>query len=287
MIALSTVKEVSDKFKAELKGFYPVEEIRNFVWIIFEHVLGFSKVDLITKDDQVLNEEQQLFCEEVLLQLKQHKPIQQIIGNTEFYGLTFQVNEHVLIPRPETEELVQWIIEDNKLTKPNILDIGTGSGCIPICLKKNIAEAEVSAWDISEEALNVAKQNAVLNDTKVNFKLQDVLKSDIESSLQLDVVVSNPPYIRELEKDLMQDNVLEFEPHLALFVSDQDPLIFYRKISQLATKLLKNGGLLYFEINEGLGQETWDLMISLGFKNIELRKDLFGKDRMVKGQWLV
>ncbi|GAF02468.1 peptide chain release factor N(5)-glutamine methyltransferase [Saccharicrinis fermentans] len=278
----SNIKQISAQFKKELEGIYPPEEIRNFIWIIFEHLLGFTKTDIMMKETQTLNAEQQDFCRHALHQLTQYEPIQHIIGSTIFYGLTFKVNRHVLIPRPETEELVEWILQDNTIPAPSILDIGTGSGCIPVVLKKNLPKAEVSAWDISPEALSIARDNARINDLTITYQLNDALQPTVFPTQKLDIIVSNPPYIRILEKEWMHHNVLQYEPHLALFVADNDPLIFYRKIAQLAYQFLKSNGFLYVEINEALGKETCALFREIGFTSIELRKDLFGKDRMVK-----
>ncbi len=280
----TNIKQVSAHFKQVLDGIYPQVEIKNFVWFVFEHLFAYSKIDIIMNETRELDSDQQTFCNDALDKLKQQVPIQHIIGSTEFYELNFNVNKHVLIPRPETEELVHWILGDNKLSTPKILDIGTGSGCIPISLKKNIPKAEISAWDISPEALDVAIGNANLNTVEINFELMDALNPVISNDNKYDVIVSNPPYIRALEKKLMHQNVLSHEPHLALFVKDNDPLLFYRAISKLAFETLNTNGCLYFEINEALGKETCDLMRGIGFKNIELRKDLFGKDRMIKGQ---
>ena len=279
-----SVKQLINNFNKQLQPFYHKEEIRNFVWIIMEHLLNFSRTDIVLKADYFLSENEQNYCEDALQRLKLHVPIQHIIGYTEFYGLQFKVNGDVLIPRPETEELVQWIIGESELANPSILDIGTGSGCIPVTLKKHISQASVSAWDISPKAIAVAKSNAEINNVEVNFELQDVLESSIELKSKFDIIVSNPPYIRELEKELMQDNVLKYEPHVALFVEDSDPLLFYRAIIKLAVGVLHLNGTLYFEINEALGKETCDLMRQGGFKKVELRKDIFGRDRMVKGR---
>lgn len=278
-----SVKQLINNFNKQLQPFYPQEEIRNFVWIILEHLLNFSRTDMLLKADYFLSKNEHSYCDDALQRLKQHVPIQHIIGYTEFYGLRFNVNKHVLIPRPETEELVQWIIRENKVTNPSILDVGTGSGCIPVTLKKHIPQANVSAWDILPQALAVAKSNANINNVEINFKLQDALKPNITQESKYDIIVSNPPYIRKLEKELMQDNVLKHEPHVALFVDDNDPLLFYRAISKLAIRALNTNGTLYFEINEALGKQTCDLMRQVGFKEVELRKDIFGKDRMVKG----
>ena len=215
--------------------------------------------------------------------------------------MKFEVNENTLIPRPETEELVEWIIESWKLEvgswksenqkRINVLDIGTGTGCIPITLKTNLPQANVSAIDVSENALEVAKRNAELNKVEVNFIQANILEVEDVSKIQtsisqlptnFDIIVSNPPYVRNLEKQEIKKNVLDYEPHLALFVEDTDALLFYRKIAQLSIKNLSPNGLLFFEINQYLGKETVELLENLGFKNIELKKDMFGNDRMIR-----
>jgi release factor glutamine methyltransferase len=227
---------------------------------------------------------QLLRWESAMAELKKQKPIQYILGETEFYGLPFLVNENVLIPRPETEELVALILAEGKGKreegKVRILDIGTGSGCIPIALKKHLPEAEVSAIDVSEKALALAMKNAELNQVDFHFRLQDILATDdLESSF--DIIVSNPPYVRHLEKIEIQPNVLQYEPHLALFVADDDALLFYRKIAALAQKHLTPKGKLYFEINQYLGKETVALVESFGFTEVRLHQDIYGNDRMV------
>jgi release factor glutamine methyltransferase len=211
------------------------------------------------------------------------KPVQYVIGETEFYGCRIKVNENVLIPRPETEELVDWIIKLVPNKELTILDICTGSGCIPIALKKNLPKAEVAACDISHEALEMAMKNAVLNKTDVRFFYTNILNPTVSSWSTFDLIISNPPYVRNSEKQLMHKNVLEFEPHLALFVEDDEALIFYRKITELAKSKLKQGGFLFFEINEAYGKEIAELLEENGFKDVEIRKDMFGKDRMAKG----
>jgi release factor glutamine methyltransferase len=204
---------------------------------------------------------------------------------THFYGLEFEVNSAVLIPRPETEELVDWIVQKSKIknqkSKIKILDIGTGSGCIAIALAKNLPNAQVFALDVSEQALATAKTNAELNQVTIQFLHQSILETE-NLCQQFDVIVSNPPYVRELEKQEIKKNVLDNEPHLALFVEDNDALIFYRKIAQLAQKNLNPQGQLYFEINQYLGQEMLDLLREMGFKNSELRQDIYGNDRMIQ-----
>ena len=219
-------------------------------------------------------------------ELKKEVPIQYLLGKTHFYGLDFEVNENVLIPRPETEELVEWIINENKAIdkkkKVKILDIGTGSGCIAISLAKNLPNAEVYAIDVSKKALETAKRNAISNNVEIIFMLKNVLELEILKS-NYDIIVSNPPYVRNLEKEEIKKNVLDYEPHLALFVEDNDALIFYRKIASLAQKNLLENGQLYFEINQYLGKEMTDLLEEMNFKNIELRKDIYDNDRMIKG----
>ena len=218
----------------------------------------------------------------LLESLKKEIPIQYLLGKTSFYGLDFELNSTVLIPRPETEELVEWIIKNHskKHGQLKILDIGTGSGCIAISLAKNLPEASVFAIDVSEMALATAKKNATVNEVNVTFIQKNILETeDLEQ--QFDIIVSNPPYVRNLEKKEIKKNVLDHEPHLALFVEDNDALIFYRKIAALAQKNLSPNGQLYFEINQYLGVEMKDLLEKMNFKNIELRKDIYGNDRMI------
>jgi len=278
-------QEFKKQFFSELTSLYPDTEIQSFFNILIEFKLNLSRIEVALQPDLSISENDLSFLQKAENDLKKYTPIQYIIGETEFYGLKFFVNENVLIPRPETEELVDWIIEDSKLkiqnSKIKILEIGTGSGCIPISLAKNLPNAEIFAIDISSEALKVAKRNAEINNVNVHFIETNILSATTLLNT-FDVIVSNPPYVRELEKEQMQQNVLENEPHLALFVKNENPLLFYNKISDLAkTHLLKNGKL-YFEINQYLGKETVELLKSKDFKNIELKKDMFGVDRMLK-----
>ena len=279
----------------ELSSLYDAQEIESFFYLILECFHNKKRIDLALDPDMDLDVMQLLRWESVLSELKNEKPIQYILGETEFYGLPFLVNENTLIPRPETEELVEWIIKstnyETQNTKFRILDIGTGSGCIAISLAKNIPNAEVSAIDVSEKALATAKKNAEINKVEVNFINVDILKindlvelptSNFQLPTQFDIIVSNPPYVRNLEKAEIKPNVLEYEPHLALFVEDTDALLFYRKIAQLAQKNLSENGQLLFEINQYLGKETVELLEDLGFKNIELKKDIYGNDRMIR-----
>ncbi|HRE77296.1 MAG TPA: peptide chain release factor N(5)-glutamine methyltransferase [Flavobacterium sp.] len=279
-----TFKEIKSSFHNNLSPFFDEQEIDSFFYLVLEKYHQLKRVDLALQPDLKVSESELEQWKFVLEQLKTQKPIQYILGETFFCDLIFKVNEHTLIPRPETEELVYWILgEIKKQNKYNstIVDIGTGTGCIPISLKKNLPESTVFGIDISEEALKVANENAQMNEVDVQFMQKNILEtSDLQN--QFDVIVSNPPYVRQLEKAEINTNVLAFEPHLALFVSDEDPLIFYRKIAELAQQNLKPNGLLFFEINQYLGKETVSLLTDLGFKNIELRKDIYGNDRMVK-----
>jgi release factor glutamine methyltransferase len=275
-------------FFTELENQYPTTEIQSFFNILIEFQLNLSRIEVALQPSVEIAKTNLELLQKALSDLKKNIPIQYIIGETEFYGLPFEVNKNVLIPRPETEELVSWIIENSKLQTPNsklsILDIGTGSGCIAVSLAKNLPFTKVSAIDISSEAIKIAKQNANLNGVTIEFMEADIL-SISELSQKLDIIVSNPPYVRNLEKVQMQQNVLDYEPHLALFVEDTNALLFYDKITDLAKNHLTENGLLFFEINQYLGKETIELLNQKGFKNIELKKDVFGVDRMIKASF--
>lgn len=277
------LKAIQNTFHKTLEAVYENEEINNFFFLLLESYYNVSRLKLALEPELVI--ENTKLIENALDLLKAEKPIQYILGETEFYGLTFSVNEHVLIPRPETEELVDWIITEleGKGAAFKILDIGTGSGCIPVSLVNNLSSAKVSGLDVSKEALKVAKQNAERHNVDVTFLETDILKwkTTLQNS-KFDIIVSNPPYVREQEKELMKLNVLDNEPHLALFVEDNNPLLFYKTICEFAKQNLKEGGLLFFEINEYLGQEMMKLLDDFGFKNIELKQDIFKKDRMIK-----
>ncbi|HZK94890.1 MAG TPA: peptide chain release factor N(5)-glutamine methyltransferase [Prolixibacteraceae bacterium] len=269
-----------------LSQLYCEQEIESISKLIFEKVLGFSRLQVHLNQHQTISSANLTQITEIVNRLIQFEPIQYILGETEFYGLPLKVNPAVLIPRPETEELVDWIIHDCSLINPIILDIGTGSGCIPIALTKNLKGAAAEGWDISADALMVAKKNAEINQVKVNFICTDVLNLNYaEQQQKYDIIVSNPPYITPSEQLLMLKNVVDYEPHVALFVPETDPLIFYRTISEIAIKVLKPGGKLYFEINEQFGNEIVDLLSLKGFKNIILKKDINGKERLVKADW--
>lgn len=277
-----TLQDFRNTFISTLSDTYPPEEVHAMLYRALEHYLGLSRVDVALSRKQKLKDSQRLLLEETLERLQKQEPIQYILGKTEFYDLEFHLNSDTLIPRPETEELVRWIVEDGKdLSSPKILDIGTGSGCIAISLAKNLPAAIVQALDFSKQALAMATSNAKKNQVKVGFYQQDILKAEGLKE-KYDIIVSNPPYVREQEKAEIETNVLGFEPHAALFVSDQDPLIFYRKIAGLAIEHLLPKGILFLEINQYLGKETMALLKETGFKNIVLRQDMFGKDRMIK-----
>ncbi len=276
------IKDLRTGFVNSLSDLYDREEVLSFFYLLSEKILELRRVDIALKLNDSLSVESVEQFRDAQNRLQSQEPIQYILGDTEFYGGVFTVNKHVLIPRPETEELVDWILHDqkNKNTSLKILDIGTGSGCIAISLAKNLKKAEVYAIDVSEEALKVAKANAEKNQVTVKFIKLDVLAaSDLFQSF--DIIVSNPPYVRELEKEEMKPNVLDNEPNLALFVSNGKPLVFYEKITKLAKKRLDRGGALYFEINQYLGNETKLMIENLGFKTVELRKDLYNSDRMI------
>jgi release factor glutamine methyltransferase len=278
----STLHHIKTIFSTELNGIYPDTEINSFFRITAEEILGLTPVEIHLNMSAEIDENKFAQINKIVDDLKHEKPIQYIIGHTEFYELKFLVNENVLIPRPETEELVHWIITDNRIDEPVIIDIGTGSGCIPVSLAKNINSADVKSIDISEDAIETATRNAKLNNVNVEFVNADILSYTNIDVAKADIVVSNPPYIRESEKRLMSNNVLDNEPHLALFVDDNDPLIFYKVIADFAISNLKKGGVLYLEINEAFGEETCNMLIEKGFSDCILRKDLFGKDRMIK-----
>jgi release factor glutamine methyltransferase len=276
------VKKYKELFQNELSSFFDAMEIDQFFYLTLEKMHRLKRVDLALNPHFEITDAEAQQWKAVLTQLKTQKPIQYILGETSFYGLTFHVNEHTLIPRPETEELVQWILETTISGLPiTILDIGTGTGCIPITLKKNLPKATIFGLDVSDKALEVATINALNNETAVTFLQKDILATTLLDR-SFDLIVSNPPYVRELEKKEINPNVLQFEPHLALFVTDNDPLLFYRKIAQLAQDYLQPGGQLFFEINQYLGPAMIALVKSYGFTQIELRKDIYGNDRMLR-----
>jgi release factor glutamine methyltransferase len=277
-----TIKYIKDS----LTDIYPNSEIKGIIRLIMEQICSLQPHQyLIFQDIQLSNEKKNKIIE-VVERMKSKEPIQYILGTADFYSIPFEVNSSVLIPRPETEELVDLIISENSTSiGKNILDIGTGSGCIAITLQKNIKTAHVYAVDISAEALNVARRNAVQNQTDVTFIQTDILqleKAQKDIPYTFDIIVSNPPYIKQEEKKEMEQNVLDFEPHLALFVPDQDPLLFYRHIAEFGKEKLKENGLLYFEINAACGEITCKMLQEKGYNKVQLIKDLSGKDRIIK-----
>lgn len=281
---MTTFKQIKAHFHAQLSGLYDSKEIDSFFYLTLEKLHRLKRIDLALHPEKEIPSEEVSHWENVLKALQQEQPIQYILGETFFYDLRLYVNEFTLIPRPETEELVAWILEEIKqknIQNPTILDIGTGTGCIPIALKKNLSSSSIYAIDISEEALLIAQKNAHNNKTEVHFWKKNILETE-NLQKQFDIIVSNPPYVRQVEKQEMKTNVLVYEPHLALFVSDENPLVFYKKIAQLALHHLAPNGLLFFEINQYLGNETVQFLAKLGFKHIELRKDMYGNDRMIK-----
>jgi len=271
----------------QLTKVYDELESKSIMYQLVRHFLKYERIDFVKSQEIRLSESELLTIHFAVKELLLNKPLQYVIGETEFLDLRIKVNEHVLIPRPETEELVQLICK-REITKDgvlHILDVGCGSGCIGIALKKNLVSAEVLGLDISENALKLAKENSELNDADLHFILCDILDETKWTDLGLfEMVVSNPPYIRESEKELMRKNVLEFEPLHALFVKDDDPLLFYRKIAQFCEKHLAKNGTLYFEINEALGKETKEMLALMSFKYIEIYKDINGKDRFIRAE---
>lgn len=273
---------VYHEIKKMLAGYYPDAEASALAKMLLVEVLHFSTLELFGgKDKEVFKKDLDVLYE-MSRRLQNQEPIQYIIGRETFCDMPFVVNRHVLIPRPETQDLVEWIAEEAQQTNPcRLLDMGTGSGCIAISLAKKLPHAQVEAWDISEEALQVARQNALNNQVKVDFHQQDILSAS-PGIAEWNVIVSNPPYITNKEKAEMEANVLNWEPHTALFVPDHDPLLFYRRIAQLGMNMLVNGGALYFEINRAYGTETIAMLQALGYENIIIRKDRFNNERMIK-----
>ena len=277
-------------FHQRLKANYPDSEIENFFFWTLEEILGIQRIDFVLQKNNAVDYQNIDRIKKVIQRLRNEEPIQYIFGSTEFYGLLFNVSTDTLIPRPETEELVEWIIETVKqdeylssLSELRILDIGTGTGCIAITLTKLIPSANTTAVDISKNALTVAESNSALNEVNVHFVISNVLElSSLEN--EFDIIVSNPPYVTNSEKIEIKNNVLKYESDTALFVEDNDPLLFYRKIGKLSLESLNPNGYLFFEINQYLGKEMVDLLSDLGYQHIELRKDVFGNDRMTRCQ---
>ena len=291
------LREIKNIFHKELDSLFPTEEVDAFFYRCVEHYLQLERFVLAVRPKLTLTKEEEQPLFEALSQLKQERPLHYILGEAHFMDLELKVNESVLIPRPETEELVQWILDDldaersrSVISTPlndrslQILDIGTGSGCIAIALAKHIPNAKVYALDISGEALQVAKENAKHNQVDITFLQQDILTPELALELKFDIIVSNPPYVRELERKEIKNNVKKHEPETALFVPNEDPLLFYRAIAKFSATNSNRNGNLYLEINQYLGEETKALLKAHNFSEIELRKDLFGNDRMLKAK---
>ena len=294
MYLTTSSKLLFNQLVSEITSVYEENEAKSIVYLLLEHYLNFSKTDILL--DYPIN--QSFDFQDIIHRLKTQEPVQYIIGETEFYGRKFKVNPNTLIPRPETEELVQLTINSyksrgeqllignkkifNSQSPLSILDMGTGSGCIAISLACELPNAQVYAYDISENALKVAKENAVMNKVNVIFEQVDILNPSPSSLSPFSIIVSNPPYVMNAEKLEMEQNVLDYEPHLALFVEDANPLIFYKVIAEFASKNLINQGLCIVEVNQALGLETAELFWNQGFRYVEVVKDMFGKDRMVK-----
>ena len=273
--------------KESLKDLYPPSEISSLVRLIMERVSNIQPHHFLFCKDKILPEAEKNRIHEIVERLKEMEPIQYILGTADFYSLQFEVNPSVLIPRPETEELVEQVIIDNEGKKIKILDIGTGSGCIAVTLRKHLKQASIIATDISTEALDTARRNAKRNNATITFIQTDILnpeKAEMDIPFILDVIVSNPPYIKEEEHIDMERNVLDYEPHIALFVPDNDPLLYYWHIAHFGKKKLRRNGRLYFEINAAYGSMVVEMLEEEGYKDIELIQDLSGKDRIVKAR---
>ena len=279
------MNETITYIRKSLESLYPPEEVRSLSLWIIEKVCNLPQHQQILHKDKQLSYTEKLYIQTIVQRLQNSEPVQYIFGETHFYGLTFEVNPAVLIPRPETEEFVHRILADLTTPNPCILDIGTGSGCIAVTLAKKIAGAQVYAIDISEDALHVARKNAERNQVIVQFLQADILSADIPAFRSLppfDLIVSNPPYVTKSEQATLQPNVLDYEPHLALFVPDDDPILFYRRIAELGLDKLAINGLLYFEINGLYGEMICRMLRQKGFRSIEIMRDLSGKERFIK-----
>ena len=270
------MKQLINYIISELRGFYPEEELRELAYWILEETTGMTRTQLLTDCKGTTKFAHLQELEVILQKLRTHEPIQYIFGHTEWMGLDLRVTPATLIPRPETAELVEWILQVGDRDNPlQVLDIGTGSGCIAIALKKVCPLWDVTGIDISKEALKIAEENAKRNHVQVTWEQLDILSENLKI---IDIIVSNPPYICQKEKAKMDARVLDYEPHSALFVPDADPLLFYRHIAEM--KAARN---LFFEINEAYGKEVCDMLKELGYQHITLKRDIYGKERMVYG----
>lgn len=280
--AASTIQAIRENIKKELAGLYPEREIESITGLLCRHRLALKRHEIGIRKHEILMPPDIEWFSHAISQLKKQTPVQHITGETEFFKLSLKVGPEAMIPRPETEELVQWILDDHTGEWCRILDVGTGTGCIALALASNLLDADIVATDISPRALDLARENARRLGLTVEFVLNDIRKEDLpaESSIP-DLIVSNPPYIPMAEREYLDANVRDFEPPLSLFVSDEDPLLYYRHIAGLGKKVLRPGGMLYLEIHEKSGRQMKNLLQKSGFENIVLRKDINGKDRMI------
>ena len=279
------MKQAIKYIRQQLQNIYPAEEIQALIYLLLEKKHNMSKLDICMGKDKIFSTEERKEWEDIVKRLHNEEPVQYILNEADFCGLCFKVTPDTLIPRPETAELVNWIIQDYSHLAPSVLDIGSGSGCIAISISAALPNAKVESWDISAAALDIARFNNEKAGTSVTFNQQDILSNYLPQR-ELDILVSNPPYITNSEKAEMSNTVLQWEPSTALFVSDKDPLIFYRAIAEYGCQSLKEYGSLYFEINRAYGNETVRLLEDMGYKNIILRKDLSGNDRMIKATFI-
>lgn len=275
------ISEFQQSFKSTLASLYSEGELQQLLFMVLEDVCNYNRIDINTKKNELLDYAQTFKVISILEELKKGIPIQYILGYAWFDNLKLIVSPDVLIPRQETEEIVHWVYNENKMMKPIILDLCTGSGCIALALKNRLKDALVYGYDISKEALKIARKNSLDLNLAVDFFEEDLLKME-SLRVDSDIIISNPPYVRHSEKNVMNDLVVKQEPHLALFVKDDNPLIFYKAIAGLAQKSLRVGGLLFLEINEALAEETLEILSDTGFINCELRKDLNDRNRMIK-----
>src|ERR1035437_6248445 len=283
-VKIQTIKDIRFYLAKELTGVYKEQETRALANIIIKTVTGITKVHQLYDSGYLLTSEEAQKIIEFTAELKTGRPVQYILGETIFYNCTIKVNSSTLIPRPETEELVDLVIKENKEYKGNIIDFGTGSGCIAIALSANLPFSSVTGVEISDDAISIARENAVLNNVNVSFIKSDIFNFDQEAVSKAGIIVSNPPYVRNSEKVQMGRNVLDFEPHLALFVTDSDPLVYYKAILNLADKILLPEGRLYLEINENMGRSMIQLLESYEYTEIEVVPDINDKERIIKGR---
>ena len=284
-VKLQTIKDIRNYISGELSDLYPERESAGISGIIISKVFEMTRMSSLTKEEEVITDSKKVemvisYCSK----LKTGEPVQYVIGETIFYDCVIKVNRGVLIPRPETEELVDLIIKDNRGFTGNIIDVGTGSGCIAVALGVNLPTARITGIDKSRHAIKTAIRNAKLNNSAISFSEADLFKIKPSQIPNADIIVSNPPYVRYSEKQFMRRNVLDFEPHRALFVPDKDPLKFYRAILDLAGKTLNPWGWVWFEINEAMGESVQELLKSYKFQGVKIIKDINGKDRFAKGR---